>query len=228
MRDDVIHLWHGQPKKFDFDQVQLHLAPNEIERAQRFRFREDRDAFALVHAMRRIELSHILGAQPQELEFGRSQKGRPTLQNAHPKDLAFSASRRRKLVIFAAAGLSRLGVDVEQIGPVDNPASLLAKFLSDESLSALSIGTVRERSHAFAKLWTITEACAKARGTGLETFTPRMTVLFETSDLAIVEDGPNRWRCQIFAADPEHFVTVAYAAPQWLTIRLTKWAGLPG
>lgn len=218
-----IHLWHGQPKKFDFAHLTALLAATEIERALRFRFPEDRDAFALVHAMRRIELSRILGARPQDMDFGRSEKGRPTLRNVQVRDFAFSASRRRELVVFAASRLPRLGVDVERIAPVENPEQLLSKFLDHESLASISTGTSREHSAAFAKLWTITEACAKARGTGLETFSPLLSVRFESPDDAVVLDGSIRWRCQLISPDPTHQIAIAHSDVGKIAVNIQEW-----
>ncbi len=228
MEPKAIKIWQSRPQWWDYTKFNELLTDSQHVESRRFRFEADRNAFVLSHALLRTKLSEAFNLEPKELQFGRTRRGRPVLTYPAAQGLAFSASRRREIVVIAFAPVAQLGVDIEKIVAIENPEALLSKFLDQTSIAHLPGHPGPDQHRRFARLWTITEACAKARGTGLETFTPRLSVSFETADRAIVRDGPNFWRCQTFAADPDHYVTVAYAAPQWLPLELNQWTGLPG
>ena len=163
----TVRAWLARPQEFDIAALQRTLGQAEKTKADRFRFAADRNAFVLSHALQRAQLSQTLNTPPYELQFGRTAKGRPMLTHPKADNLAFSASRRREVVVYAQATISQLGIDVEKIVAIDNPEALLAKFLDSTNIALLS-GSGKHRT--FTRLWTITEACAKARGTGLATF----------------------------------------------------------
>ncbi len=223
MQASEIQCWLARPDEVDIETLLPQLSPDELARANRYRFPEDREAFVLAHAMRRAELARYLDRPPTQIRFGRSPKGRPVLVDTPSGDFAFSASRRRGLVVFALGNTARLGVDVEQVSHIEHPEMILSKFLDPISLAKLSgLSGLAQQAH-FAQLWTITEACAKARGTGLETFSPRLEIRYDSPDFAIVQDGQNHWRCNIYAPDDLHKTTVAYAGDAWLPVQIRQW-----
>lgn len=215
---DKVHLWLARPAGRELDMWRRTLNAPELARAGRYRFAEDRDAFIAAHGLRRQAIGQSLGLEPASVRFDRTAKGRPTLASAHDRPFAFSASRRRNLVAVCVAPLTYLGIDVENVTPVADHHQLLEKFLDADSMHLLDglAGTALDKQ--FARLWTITEACAKARGTGLETFVPRLSIRMQSADTALVLDGQVRWRCDLSAPDDLHSLAVAYDAPDWLPV----------
>ncbi len=209
MTDSGISLWLVQPAECNLQKYGQLLGDAEQARAARFRFRQDHDSFVAVHGLRRLALAKTLSAPAKSLRFGRSAQGRPMLDEP-TSELKFSASRRRGLVAVAVANCKSLGVDVENVAPIADPETLLGKFLDRASIATLSGLETSELQSCFAQLWTITEACAKARGTGLETFSPRMQVSFDSAHSAVVDDGQAQWHCHLLAPDPMFRVAVAF------------------
>lgn len=225
MNEPSVQLW--LVKTGDFDPLLLSDALDQTEKARalRYRFEADHNAYVVAHALRRLAVAAELKMRPGDIKFGRSAQGRPTLEYPSASYLGFSVSRRRAMVALATARRLRLGVDVENVGGIPDPLPLLGKFLDSVSLAGLEGLEGRALQIRFAQLWTITEACSKARGTGLETFLPRMSVNFEASDLAIVIDGANQWHCQLFSPDPGHCAAIAYENAGFLPVSLRDWPG---
>jgi len=191
--------------------------------AGRYLFAADSRAFIISHAMQRLEIARHLRCDPSELRFGKSDKRRPILVSDGADKLRFSASRRRSLVVFALSAQASLGVDVENVAAIENPESLLKPFVDPLTISLLDGLSGRPLHVRFAQLWTITEACAKARGTGLGSFTPRLSVRFESATEAVVRDGAAHWRCQLFAPDPAHQIAVAYNDDTSADVKVNDW-----
>ena len=213
---DTINLWSARPGMGNSDAYAAMLSQAETDRAARYKFAADSDAFVTAHGLRRQVIAGQIGVLPGDLRFDRTAKGRPTLASPHAKPFAFSASRRRNLVAVATGPVQYLGVDVENVAPIADHEQVLSTFLDAASLALLTGPNLEQ---TFAQLWTITEACAKARGTGLETFSPRLSVRLEAVDLASIQDGTLRWKCHLLAPDDQHRIAVAYDAPDWLSIR---------
>lgn len=92
------------------------LAPDEIDRADRFRFANLRHSFVLARGALRILLGCYLKVSPASIQFECGSKGKPAL--AAPLLLNFNASRSGGLAVFAFTVSCEIGVDVEQIRPM--------------------------------------------------------------------------------------------------------------
>ncbi|MGP3955186.1 4'-phosphopantetheinyl transferase family protein [Nonomuraea sp. 3N208] len=134
------------------------LTAVERERADRFRFPEDRASFVAAHLLARLCAAAALGAEPGELtllqhcDLHGPGHGRPYLEQAPELGLSFSHTRR---YVCAAAGLGKVGVDAEHV-----PAGPLDEMLADRVL------TPRERALVtgnddLIKHWTRKEALIK-------------------------------------------------------------------
>ena len=78
---DEIHVWHqslarGPAEVADFRSL---LSPDELQRADRFRFDRDRNRFIVSRGTLRTLLGSYLNRPPEELRFDISAYGRPTL-----------------------------------------------------------------------------------------------------------------------------------------------------
>jgi phosphopantetheinyl transferase len=120
-------------------------------------------------ALRAI-LARELGVGESELQLQRASDGRPLLGAREPAagEIAFSLSHAPPFaaVALAAAGLERVGVDVE-LADRRVPPALIARFLTSREAVALARLAPHERGVAFLRYWTAKEACAKVLDGGL-------------------------------------------------------------
>jgi 4'-phosphopantetheinyl transferase len=141
------------------------LAPEELERVDRFLFARDRELFVAAHAALRRALGAALDVPPRELRFEREEGGRPRLADG---ELAFSLSHSGRRALVALARTPEVGVDVEarRRGGLDLER-VAARSFSPAERAALAVLTSAEREEAFHRIWTRKEAYVKALGRGL-------------------------------------------------------------
>jgi len=89
----------------------------------------------------------------------------------------------------AVCAQGRIGIDLERVRPVS--AAVVARVFAPEDATYLRALGDSQREHAFARLWTVAEACAKATGTGLEMLLNGLQRLGPDRDG--VYDGCLRW-----------------------------------
>lgn len=153
------------------------LAPDEEERAGRFRFAEDRDAFVVRRALLRLLLATVLDVPPERVRFGEAPAGKPVLASPDAP-LGFSLSRSGDAVAVAVAAGIDVGVDVERLDGVQEQEleGLAAVALGGGEAAELAALPPGERLRAFLEWWTAKEALLKADGTGLSLAPPEIVV----------------------------------------------------
>lgn len=132
-----IHIWRAE---LDREFPAADPAPEERERAARFRLTKDRDRYLAAHALLREILARYTESSPAALRFHRNPQGKPYLEGG---DVRFNLSHSGKLLLCAVGRGFEVGIDVEQVR-VDAGRSL-----------------------GFCRDWTRREAYWKARGLGL-------------------------------------------------------------
>ncbi|WP_396122726.1 4'-phosphopantetheinyl transferase family protein [Actinokineospora sp. UTMC 2448] len=115
------------------------------------------------HASRALlgVLLDAVGAGAQRLS--RLDSGRPVLPDR--PDLAVSLSHSGGTVAAAVARGRSIGVDVQI--PLDPSPGLLARCCGTAAARRLSDAPRPVRARAFARVWSVQEACVKATGEGL-------------------------------------------------------------
>jgi 4'-phosphopantetheinyl transferase len=141
------------------------LSDTERERAARFAHDADRESYLAAHHALRGLLAEITGARPGALVFGHGPQGKPFLVD-HP-DWHFSFSRRRSLALVGISKAGEIGVDVEMVGDVADPAALAEQVCSASERAQLAHVSSNDQAVAFATCWTRKEASLKAVGVGL-------------------------------------------------------------
>jgi 4'-phosphopantetheinyl transferase len=145
-------------------ELEGHLAPDERERAARFRFDVHRRRFATGRGLLRELLGRLLGEAPASLSFVYGEKGKPSLPGT---DLRFNLSHSQNAALVAVCRGRELGVDVEHMRWIDDAGMLVERFFAPwerEIFAALDEG---DRLTGFYTGWTRKEAYVKARGDGL-------------------------------------------------------------
>ena len=109
-----VQLWVArlEASESNFARAFSWLSPDEVERADRFRFEKHRRAFVLGRAVLRALVASYLRVAPQEASFIYGPKGKPALAGA-PCPLSFNVSNSGDLAAYAFTLNCEIGVDVE-------------------------------------------------------------------------------------------------------------------
>jgi len=121
---------------------------------------DTRAGFLLSRWVVRVLLGQALGEPPGRLRVAHRDGGGPWLP-AHP-DTHVSWSRSDGCLLLALSADGPLGVDVEALRPVREPARVLEAVYP----MAIALGTLDDPAHFFGA-WTLLEAAVKATGRGL-------------------------------------------------------------
>jgi 4'-phosphopantetheinyl transferase len=165
---DEVHVWAWalEPAMADLPAHIEILDQQERERMQRFHFSPDRTRYAVAHA----NLRRILGAYLQQpaagLRFHADGFGKPSLhQNESSSPLHFSLSHCRSIALLAVATGRPVGVDVEEVRPIE------AEVADSHFSASERVQLNRLQGDAwllgFYRCWTRKEAILKAEGVGL-------------------------------------------------------------
>jgi 4'-phosphopantetheinyl transferase len=141
------------------------LSPQELQRAERFRFEHLRHSYTRSRGSLRLLLAHYLGRPPNEIQLICRPKGKPILRDSSQID--FNASHSGQMALYAFTVGCELGIDVEQLRKLDDAESIAARFFSTAEASELLSLTPEQRGPAFFRCWTRKEAYVKAVGDGL-------------------------------------------------------------
>jgi 4'-phosphopantetheinyl transferase len=133
-----------------------HLSEDEIARANRFKFEEDRIRWIRARSSLRLILSMYAGDDPARLGFVYGEHGKPALLPV--SDVEFNLSHAGDWALIAVTRSIPVGVDIERIRPNVEMSALLRR-LGETDLPV----TTQELYHR----WTRREARSKAAGGAL-------------------------------------------------------------
>lgn len=160
-----VHVWRVSLEEAasQFEGLRLSLTVDELTRAERFHFSEDRKKFILARGMLRKILGKYLEAAPEEIVLGYGHYGRPELANCA---LHFNVSHSHGFALFALAPEREIGVDIEYINSEIPIGDIADRVFSDREIFILGMLPEEMRKKVFFTFWTRREALIKARGTG--------------------------------------------------------------
>jgi 4'-phosphopantetheinyl transferase len=183
---DEVHLWAWAfpPGAADLGAADLgaHLEvldQQERERVRRFHFAADRERYAVAHTNLRKILGAYLNQLPETICFRTNRFGKPEL--AGEASLHFSLSHSRSIAVLAVAHGQPVGVDVEDVRPVEPE-------VADMHFSALELSHLKQLHgdawlSGFYRCWTRKEAILKAEGVGLSR-------ALDSFDVGLLPDEP--------------------------------------
>ncbi len=147
--------------------LELHLTPDERERAGRFRFDADRRRWSRARAALRVVLARYAGCEPGGLRFELGAFGKPAL-SAPREALAFNITHTGDVALLAlgAAGF-QLGIDAEFVRPNVDWSDLSRRFFHPDEARDIHALAAAGQLDAFFTCWTRKEAFVKALGAGL-------------------------------------------------------------
>ena len=144
------------------------LSVDEQERAARFRFDVHRTRFTAGRAALRHLLARYLEIGPEEVVFGYSAHGKPSLGGSVAESgVRFNFSNAGGMGLAAFVLDREVGVDLEELKPVTDFAGIAERFFSPAENRALLALPAEARDAAFFTCWTRKEAYIKAVGEGL-------------------------------------------------------------
>jgi len=202
------------------------LDESERERARRFVFDYDRRRFIVSHAALRAVLGHCLNIEPLQVRFRVGPNGKPALADT-AEDVRFNLSHAGDYALIAVTLGRDVGVDIEQVRPID-VATLAKRFFSPlEARKLLALP-----HEAFFRCWTRKESYIKALGTGLSFALDRFSVNLDEAPglLPVVCDDSavdDCWTMLGLPAPANYAAAVTFETFPW---RLKLWSPsvLPG
>lgn len=160
------------------------LTETEVTRANRYVFERDRLSFVVGRANLRILLGRYLSTPPKEIPITQNRFGKPRLNLGR---LHFNVSHSGEWVFIALCHGHEIGIDIEEIRPLQDSNQLASQFFSPLEFRELQTVPQSDRLAAFFACWTRKEAYVKARGKGL-------SVPLESFDVPTAPDGVIRWQ----------------------------------
>jgi len=225
--NDDIHIWClGLSDDSElFTQCFPLLSKDEKERADKFKFSDERDSF--IHrrgALRRI-LGRYLEKDPGEILFNYGKFGKPFVID-HP--LHFNLSHSKDQVIFAVSRKTPLGIDIERIKEDVDYLQVAQHFFSPSEVAGLNVKEGIELRRSFYRCWTTKEAFIKAIGEGLSFPLNQFDVSIDPNESAAIleirnsNDSAERWTIKDLKVPDNYAGALAYRSRE-KTVRYVEW-----
>jgi 4'-phosphopantetheinyl transferase len=204
------------PPSETLGRLRSRLSGEELERAERFVFPEDRDRFTAARGALREILARYVLVPPSELRFEYSSYGKPELQRPSETSVRFNASHSGAIALFALTLDRAVGVDVERVREDFDELEIAERFFSTREMKDLRALPEPLRKLGFFTCWTRKEAYIKGIGEGLSMPLDRFDVsLVPGSPAALLHTrgGPEASRWSLAALDPGPGYVGALAVP---------------
>jgi 4'-phosphopantetheinyl transferase len=192
-----VHVWAwtftgpAEPSAADISILDDH----ERKRTARFYFAPDKVRYSLCHANMRRILASYLTKTPESLIYREAEGGKPelALEGTDPP-LHFNLSHSKSIALLAVTLHSKVGVDVEDIRPIERDVA--TRFFSPAELASMATLDGEEWLDAFYRCWTRKEAILKIEGMGLR-------IPLDSFDVSVRADEP----AALLAARPKAKLT---------------------
>ena len=176
---DEVHVWTVPLDIADWRDrlVPGWLSDEELLRAERARFEQQRRRFAVCRATLKAILGGYLERPPCELRFGQGPYGKPHLDcGRSDPSIHFNVSHSDELALVAVSWERELGVDLERVRSIDGIDDIVARHFAPAERLAFSRVFPATRLSTFYRYWTLKEASLKACGVGLTQATAAIDV----------------------------------------------------
>lgn len=214
---DIWRAWLGI--EFDGKIYNHELLDNECERSVRFRFDIDREVFVRSRVLiRKILSEYVQTCDYNEIQIFSDINGKPFLENG-PQ---FNVTHSKLAMLIAVAQKGWVGVDAEEVAPIDGLERLIRTCCAPIEVSVLFEAPYSQRLEHFYRIWTRKEALLKGVGIGLQASLRDIVVLNngEPGAMVTLPPGPlwnQEW--SIFDVDPGPGFVAALAATHRLPMR---------
>jgi len=229
LAEDEVQLWRVDLEAIRSNEFRWQelLSSDEITRAARFHFADDRQRFVASRAWLRTILAAFLVAEPSELNFSYSKNQKPFLGSAYAESgISFNISHSGGIGLYAFARRREIGVDVEQIRRGFDVESIADRFFSASEREKLAALPESEKVDAFFRCWTRKEAYIKAIGEGLSLPLSQFDVSLEALETnALLATRPDsseagQWSIRDVSGGAGYSAALCVRGHDW---RLTHW-----
>ena len=190
------------------------LAPDEVDRLERYCFVADRERFLAAHALKRRLLGKLLNREPARLRFERDWAGKPYLEGQR---IHFNLAHSGDWVALAFSSTESVGIDVEHDGSAVYE-ELESVVLHPRDQFSPTPTSAEDR---FYTAWTLKEAISKGIGLGIRlAFSGLRLEPTEAGRYQCLNNG-KRWYASHRRLENGAHLTVACPIP-WTKLRLLR------
>lgn len=147
----------------DISKFKKYLITAEIEKAERYHFKNDKHRFIICRAFLRLLLSEHIGIDLNDIVIARDENKKPYLAS-HPK-VFFNVSHTLEYGLIVISS-KPIGVDVENVDREWDYSETSPLIFGEAELKNLAISG--DKARLFFTYWTRKEAIVKATGKGIE------------------------------------------------------------
>lgn len=209
-----VQIWQSpnDVEQASYERLRQLLSPDEIRRADAFRFQRHRKQYVIGRGLLRMLLASYLQLEASELRFRYSAKGKPELLlSGRSVNLQFNVAHSGAIILLAFTLDRKIGVDIEEIRTDIEIDEISQRFFSPREREWLASLPVPPRCAAFFRCWTRKEALLKATGEGLSVSLDSFDV-FSTADADTYSletaDG-QKWLLQDMNVEPGYAAALA-------------------
>lgn len=167
-------------RRYDADAPALQrlLSPAEVARAERYRSPEKSLEFIVGRAATRCALASWTGVAPEAIVIEEDQGTKPRLvATADASSIDFNVTHSAGQIALAMARGRRIGVDIEQVRPINHEPRFAEMILSAREFDAYERLAADVRLGWLLAAWTAKEAYLKGVGRGLAESLPAVEAL---------------------------------------------------
>lgn len=188
------------------------LSIDEVSRAARFKFPDDRSRFVMTRGALRHILGSYLQISPAEILFQYGQLGKPALAMRHGGVLQFNVSHTKKLAVIAVTTCTDVGVDIESLTRITDHDGLVSRYFCPTEIVTFRELDACSRPIAFLNAWARKEAYLKAIGQGVIKGLDQVCVTCKPGDPARFLDTEisNQWSLHELLPPMEHVGALVY------------------
>jgi 4'-phosphopantetheinyl transferase len=201
------------------EQLATILSTDEIARANKFKFKKDRNSYITARSILRQLLANYLQINPDQLKFEYSDRGKPRLSASMPNNsLQFNVSHSQEYALYGFIYDHAIGVDIEYLRSMPDAVKIAERFFSPREFQLIASYT-EEQHQVFFKFWTAKEAYLKAIGTGLAGSIADVEISLDHNEypklLAIQGNQTATASWSMYSCIPEidYLATIAVATP---------------
>ncbi len=189
------------------------LSDDEVQRAGQFQLDATRFRFVVVRGLLRRILASCVNAAPAQIAFAYGENGKPALAGAHAESgFTFNVSHSGDYALIGVAVRRAIGVDIEQLRPKPDFASIATGYFSAAEIRELTAFPEADRVRAFYRCWTRKEAFMKATGAGMGIALDSFSVKLGADDETRLSAG-GEWTVRGVALDRGCEAAVAVDGP---------------
>lgn len=191
LKNDQVHLWRANLtlSQLKIEELMTYLSPDEVVRANKFRFPQHRSRFIAARGILRQLLGQYLHLSPSNVTFTYSDRGKPQLPQNNSL-LQFNLSHSQEYGLFGFTLNHLIGVDLEYQRIMPDALNIAQRFFSVRESTMLKAIPQEERARLFFQLWTAKEAYLKAIGTGLSGSLASVEICWDESHSLYLSPNP--------------------------------------